>query len=182
MIASIFFFSFFLNLSANEKQLIIDRLLKINNFTFNFEQITKKKRETGNCLLKFNNKLRCSYDGKRQKEIIVNNKKLAVLQKRYDKIYLYPISKSVLTNILNKDKLIMLIKNSDLRLGKNIELIYLDEGSKKITVFFEKKNHTLIGWEIEDEFQNEIYFSLKINKTNTAIDNDYFTIPSKIKK
>jgi len=179
LITSFFFFSFFLNLSANEKQLIINHLLKIDNFAFNFEQITKKKKETGNCLLRFNNKLRCNYDGKRQKEIIVNNKKLAVLQKRYDKIYLYPISKSVLTNILNKDKLIMLIKNSDLRLGKNIELIYLDEGSKKITVFFEKKNHMLVGWEIEDEFQNEIYFSLKINKINTAIDKDYFTIPSK---
>ena len=120
MIASIFFFSFFLNLSANEKQLIIDRLLKINNFTFNFEQITKKKRETGNCLLKFNNKLRCSYDGKRQKEIIVNNKKLAVLQKRYDKIYLYPISKSALTNILNPEFMRILATPSSDLLGISI--------------------------------------------------------------
>ena len=178
LITSFFFLNFCFHLGANEKQSIIDHLLKIDNFAFNFEQVTGEKIETGNCLLKFDNKLRCHYDGKRQKEIIVNNKKLAVLQKRYNKIYLYPITKSALINILSKKKLINLIKNSDLRLNGNIELIYLGDSQKKITVFFEKKNYTLIGWEVEDEFQNEIYFSLKIKKINTEIDKNYFKIPS----
>jgi len=43
----IIFFNFFLNLHAAEKQSIINRLSEINNFTFNFEQITKEKIETG---------------------------------------------------------------------------------------------------------------------------------------
>ena len=126
-------------MQANEKKFIIDRFLEIDNFSFDFDQISNKKVETGNCLLKFDNKLRCKYNNKLQKEIIIDNKKLVILQKRYNKIYYYPVSKSPFINILSKKKLINLIKNSDLVLNDNIELIYLDENQKKITVFFEKK-------------------------------------------
>jgi outer membrane lipoprotein-sorting protein len=163
---------------ANEKELIINYLSDINNFTFNFEQITGDKVETGNCLFEFNNKLKCSYNDKLQKEIIINNKTLVILQRRYDKVYFYPISKSPFVNILSKDKLINLIQKADLILNNDIELIYLDENQRKITVFFKKENYELIGWLVEDQFQNEIYFSLKIEKTNIKIDSKNFEIPS----
>ena len=81
-------------------------------------------------------------------------------------------------NILSKDKLITLIQNSDIILNKNIELVYLDKNQKSITIFFEKKNYELIGWLIEDEFQNEIYFSLNIENINSEIHKNYFKIPS----
>ena len=100
------------------------------------------------------------------------------MQKKYDKIYFYPISKSPFINILSKDKLITLIQNSDIILNKNIELVYLDKNQKSITIFFEKKNYELIGWLIEDEFQNEIYFSLNIENINSEIHKNYFKIPS----
>ena len=174
----IIFFIFFFNLQASEKKLIIDQLSEIKNFSFNFKQITKEKTETGNCLLEFDKKLRCSYNDNLQKEIIINNKTLAVWQKRYDKIYYYPVSKSLFLNILIKNKLIALIQKSNLILNENIELVYLDENQKMITVFFEKKNYELIGWLIEDEFQNEIYFSLKIESINNKISKNYFKIPS----
>jgi|MGYP003682134047 outer membrane lipoprotein-sorting protein len=80
-------------------------------------------------------------------------------------------------NILNKDKLINLILKSDLRLNDNIELIYLDENQKSIKIFFEKENYEIIGWSIENEFQNEIYFSLKIVTINSDVDDNYFKIP-----
>ena len=80
-------------------------------------------------------------------------------------------------NILNKDKLINLILKSDLRLNENIELIYLDENQKSIKIFFEKENYEIIGWSIENEFQNEIYFSLKIVTINSDVDDNYFKIP-----
>ena len=178
LIIFIFFFNFFLSVNANERQLIINQLSMINNFTFNFEQITKEKIETGNCLLVFDNKLRCSYNDKMQKEIIINNKTLVILQNRYNKIHFYPISKSPLINILNKNKLINLIKESDLVLNEKIELIYLDKNQRKIKVFFEKKNYQLVGWLTEDQFQNKIYFSLKIEKTNSEIDLKNFKIPT----
>jgi len=61
LILNIFFFHFYLNTWADEKQLIINYLLGINNFSFSFEQVTKEKIETGNCLLVFDNKLKCNY-------------------------------------------------------------------------------------------------------------------------
>ena len=178
LLVCIFFFNFYLNGNTSEKQYIIDRLLEINNFSFSFEQVTKEKVETGNCILEFDRKLRCNYDDKLQKEIIINNKTLVILHKRYDKIYFYPISKSVFLNILSKDKLIILIKESDLILNENIELVYFDKNQKLIRIFFNKKDFELIGWAIEDEFQNNINFSLKIDNINNNINKNYFKIPT----
>ena len=177
LIAFIFFFNFFLNLQSSEKESIINSLTEIKNFSFSFEQITQKKRETGNCLLEFNRKIKCIYNDKQDKEIIINNKTLVILHKKYNKIYFYPTSKSPLLNILSKDKLINLIQNSKLIINEKIELVYLDKNKKMITVFFEKKNYELKGWLIKDEFQNEIYFSLKIENVNNKIDKNYFKIP-----
>ena len=178
LIAFIIFINFFLNVQASEKKLIIDRLLEIKNFSFDFEQTTKEKTETGYCLLEFDKKLKCNYNDKLQKEVIINNKTLVILQKKYNKIYYYPVSKSSFLNILSKNKLINLIKKSDLKLSKNIELVYLDENQKIITVFFEKKSYELIGWVVEDEFQNKINFSLKIKNINSVVDKNYFKSPT----
>ena len=136
MFLRIFFFAFLvfnysLNLYANEKEAIIDQLLKVNNFTFNFEQITQGKKETGTCFLVFDNKLKCSYFDKKQKEIIVNNKTLVVIQKKYNKKYFYPISKSPFVKILNKTSLIGLVEKSNLELNDNIDLVYIDKNGRK---------------------------------------------------
>ena len=178
LITCTIFINFFLDVRANEKESIIDRLSEIKNFSFNFEQTTKEKVETGHCLLEFDKKLKCIYNDKIQKEIIINNKTLVILQKKYNKVYYYPVSQSLFVNILSKDKLISLIKKSDLKLSENIELVYSDKNQRIITVFFEKKNYGLIGWLVEDEFQNKIHFSLKIENINSVIDKNYFKIPA----
>ena len=162
----------------SEKQFILDRLSEIKNFSFNFEQVTKEGVETGKCLLEFDKKLKCNYNDKLKKEILINNKTLVIHQRRYDKIYFYPISKSPFLNILSKDKLITLIQNSNIVLNENIELVYSDENQKMLTVFFEKKNYNLIGWLVRDEFQNEINFSLQIENINNKISKNYFKVPS----
>ena len=172
------FINYSLNSAADEKQLIINQLLEINNFTFSFEQTTQKKIETGTCFLVFDNKLKCIYLNKDQKEIIVNNKTLVVLQKRYNKIYFYPVAKSLFVKIIKKNNLISLVKESNLEINTNIELIYFDKKGKKITFLFEKENFELIGWKVEDEFHNNIHFALKIQKINTEIDNSFFKIPA----
>ena len=172
------FFNYFLNSYANDKQLIVNKLLEIDNFTFSFEQITQGKVETGTCLLVFDNKLKCNYVDEKQKEIIINNKTLVIMNKKYDKIYFYPISKSPFLKILSKSSLINMIKKSSLELNDNIDLIYINENNKKITIFFEKKKYNLVGWKTEDKFQNEINFLLKIQDINTEIEDGIFKIPS----
>ena len=172
------FINFYLNLNADEKQSIINRLKNINNITFNFKQITNDKTETGSCLLVFDSKLKCTYEDEIQKEILINNKTLVIMKKKYGKVYFYPISNSSFVNILNKYSLINLVQKSNLELNNNINLIYIDNNNKKITIFFDKKNFDLIGWKVDDQFQNEIYFSLKIQHINSEYDPNVFKVPT----
>ena len=82
------------NLYAGEKNLIINQLENLNSLEFTFKQMVNEKIEKGGCLLEFPGKLKCNYFDDKQKELIINDKKLAITQKRYDKTYHYPISKS----------------------------------------------------------------------------------------
>ena len=172
------FFNFFISLNADEKQSIINRLLEINNFSFNFEQITHTKIETGICFVVFDDKLKCDYLDEKQKKLIINGKRLAIVHKKYNKVYFYPISKSPFIKILNKNSLIKLVEDSNLELNEKVDLVYFDENKKKITIIFEKQNFDLIGWKIVDELGNEIYFSLKIKDINLEMEDSLFKIPS----
>ena len=111
------FFSFSI-LSANEKNQIITQLNNLDSLEFTFNQIINEKTEKGSCLLLFPGKLKCEYFDKKQKELVINNKKLAITQKRYNKTYYYPISKSPFLNILYKDKLLEIVKSGELKLTK----------------------------------------------------------------
>ena len=182
MINKFFIFLFFtinllVNLHADEKQLIVDRLIYIDNITFSFEHLTNDKKEVGTCILVFDNKLICDYENSMKKRILINNKTLVVQKKKYNKNYFYPISNSPFIKIFNKEKLINLIKISDYKLKNNIELTYVDENNNKIKVFFDNNNYYLIGWNVRDQLQNEINFSLKITFINSKFDPKLFRIP-----
>jgi outer membrane lipoprotein-sorting protein len=172
----IIFLIYPLNLSANEKNLIIAQLLEVNNFNFDFEQASNEKKETGNCILVFDSQLKCNYNDDKQKEIIINNQTLVVLHKRYDKKYFYPIKNSPFSKILNKKELIQLISEADIIIGENIGLTY--ENESKVLVFFDKKSYDFKGWSIIDNFNNEILFSINIKSINGNYDPGIFKIPS----
>tara|TARA_B110000444_G_C18788695_1_gene571336 strand:- start:467 stop:982 length:516 start_codon:yes stop_codon:yes gene_type:complete len=167
---------FSVNLSASEKELIINRLIEIDNFTFNFEQISNEQKENGKCILIFNNRLKCKYNDEKQKEILINNRTLVVIHKRYNKKYFFPVNKSPLIKILNKDKLIQVINDSEISINDNITLTYQSNG--EVAVFFDKKSYEFLGWKIKDNFQNETFFSLKIESINDIYDPKIFKIPS----
>ena len=171
------FINFSLHLYGQEKELIINRLNNINNITFNFVQITNDKREVGTCILSFDNKLSCDYEDSVQKRVLVNSKTLVVYQRRYNKIFFYPISKSSLIKIFNKKKLINLIKKSTYNLNGNINLTYVNENEEKIMIFFDKTSYNLVGWRIIDQLQNVINFSIKITDENSKINPTVFKIP-----
>ncbi len=88
------FTSFSFSLSANQKDQIITQLNNLNSLEFTFKQLVNEKLEEGSCLLEFPGKLKCEYFDSKQKELIINDKRLAITQKRYNKTYYYPISKS----------------------------------------------------------------------------------------
>jgi len=170
--------NFSLNLQADNKQLIIDRLIEIDNIKFDFEQTINKKKETGKCILVFDNKLNCNYQDSMHKEILINGKRLVIKHKRYDKIYFYPVANSPFMNILNKKSLISLIRKSSYKLKNNIELIVIDKNKEKIIIFFDKNSHDLIGWRIVDQLQNVINFSIKIKYINSEINSEIFKVPT----
>ena len=175
-----FFISFFLlittSLLANEKNQIIAQLNSLNSLEFTFEQLINEKTEKGSCLLEFPGKLKCNYFDNKEKELVINNRKLAITQKRYNKTYHYPISKSPFLNILYKDKLLEIVKSGDLELTDQlIKLIYLDD--YKIIVFFDKKSLDLKGWQIKDQYNNNINFFLNIIAKNDVFKKGTFKVP-----
>ena len=164
------------NLSADEKDQIISKLNNLNSLEFTFNQIINNKTEKGSCLLEFPGKLKCDYFDDKKKELIINKKKLAITQKRYNKTYYYPISKSPFLNILYKDKLLEIVKSGKLELSDRIiKLVYLEEN--EITVFFDKKTLDLKGWQIIDQYNNNINFSLNIVAKNDVFKKGTFKIP-----
>ena len=164
------------NLSADEKDQIVTQLNNLNSLEFTFDQVVNDKTEKGSCLLEFPGKLKCDYFDDKKKELIINKKRLAITQKRYNKTYFYPISKSPFLNILYKDKLLEIVKSGKLELSDQIiKLVYLDDN--EITVFFDKKTLDLKGWQIIDQYNNNINFSLKIVAKNDVFKKGTFKIP-----
>ena len=184
MLVNVKFFKIFVffilltpNLSANEKNLIVSQLNNLNSLEFTFDQIINDKTEKGNCFLEFPGKLKCNYFDDKKKELIINNKRLAITQKRYNKTYHYPISNSPFLNILYKKKLLEIVKSGKLELAEQIiKLVYL--GDNEITVFFDGKTLDLKGWQIIDQYNNNINFSLKIVSKNDTYKKQIFEIPS----
>ena len=173
---TLFIILFSSNLWASQKNQIIDQLNKLSSLEFTFSQMVNEKLENGSCLLEFPGKLRCEYFDKKQKELVINNRKLAITQKRYNKTYHYPISRSPFLNILYKDKLLEIVQSGKLVISEQfIKLIYL--GDNKITVLFDSKTFDLKGWQIFDQYNNNINFSLSIIAKNGVFEKGTFKIP-----
>ena len=85
-------------------------------------------------------------------------------------------AKSPFLNILYKDKLLDIVRSGKLELNDNIiKLIYF--GDNKITVFFDRKNLDLKGWQIIDQYNNNINFSLNIIAKNDIFKKGTFKVP-----
>ena len=164
------------SLFADKKDQIISQLNKINSLEFIFDQLVNEKLEKGSCLLEFPGKLKCEYFDNKQKELVINNKRLAITQKKYNKTYYYPISKSPFLNILYKEKLLEIVKAGEIeKENQIIKLTYLDEN--EINVLFDRKTLDLKGWKIIDQYNNNINFSLNIVSKNDIYQKGTFKIP-----
>ena len=54
--------------------------------------------------------MKCEYP-KKKKSVIANGKKFAIIKKRYKKIYYYPLNKTPLFYLLNKENILNVIEN-----------------------------------------------------------------------
>ena len=153
---------------------ILSTLDKTSSINFKFTQISNKREENGECILLFSNKLKCYYDNKNKKELTISENKLTIFQKRYNKIYQYPLKDSPYTEILDKKKLKEFVSNGEL-IKENNKIILNKEN--KVNIFFSKNRNELLGWEFIDQFNNKVSFSISILKTNMQLDKNLFRHP-----
>ena len=162
---------------ASEKGKIINNLDKINNLSFNFEQNINGKSEKGNCILEYPKKIFCKYDLKNQKILVSNGKSLVI--KTISSYYNYPLKKTPLNLILDKNYLLNRIKEMDINsMEKSFISFKFVEDNNIIKVFFDKKNYNLVGWQTIDIYQNLSTTYLSSIILNQKIKKRTFNLPS----
>ena len=165
---------------ANFQEKLINKYEKIDSLSFDFTQKIGDKLEFGNCYIKYPLLMKCNYP-KKKKSIITNGKKFAIIKRRYKKIYFYPLKKTPLFYLLNKENILNIIKNHDPIIinSKVIEYQLTDSNSNRLNIFFDKNSLELSGWKTIDAYSNEVSFFIKNVKTNILIKKNFFKIPKK---
>ena len=173
----IFFFIIFTTYSnAEVKNKIIENLKKINNLDFNFEQNINGKIEKGNCTLEYPKKILCIYETSNNKILVSNGKSLVV--KTITSYYRYPIEKTPLYLILDKNYLISKInKLSERIVDKNLINFTIIEKDNELNIFFDNNTYDLIGWQNKDIYQNFNITFLSLTSKNRILPNNLFKLP-----
>tara|TARA_B100000575_G_C22810552_1_gene477555 strand:- start:33 stop:581 length:549 start_codon:yes stop_codon:yes gene_type:complete len=172
----IFFFTFLIfNTKADNKEKIIKNLNNTLNLSFEFEQNINGKIESGNCTIEYPKKIHCAYD-KNDKILVSNGKSLVI--KSISSYYRYPLKRTPLNLILDKDYLIDKIYNLEEKIKDNLYINYtILENENKIDIFFDIKSLELIGWQTKDIYQNTAITLINLVSKNQNIENQLFKIP-----
>tara|TARA_B100001063_G_scaffold170303_1_gene159462 strand:- start:232 stop:780 length:549 start_codon:yes stop_codon:yes gene_type:complete len=161
---------------AKIKEKIIQNLVNTNNISFNFQQNINGKIENGNCIIQYPKKIYCEYNLNNKKIMVSNGKSLVIKTKT--SYYLYPLEKTPLNLILDKNFLIKKIKNLNERIIENkfINFTFI-ENDNEINIFFDNMNFNLIGWQTLDVYQNLSITYLSSVLKNQDLAKSLFTIP-----
>ena len=144
--------------------------------SFDFEQNINNKIETGNCSIKYPKKIYCKYNQSNKKILVSNGKSLVI--KTITSYYLYPLKKTPLEFILDKEFLINKIDNiNDYFNDDKFVSFKFYENENEINLFFSKKNLNLIGWQTIDIYQNLSITYLSSIKINKEIKEKLFKLP-----
>ncbi len=172
----LFFLTLITNANSNNKEKIIENLKNTKNLDFNFEQNTNGKTEFGNCTIEYPKKIFCEYYKSNNKILVSNGKSLVI--KTRTSYYRYPLDKTPLNLILDKNFLINKISNLEERLIDDSLINYsINEKDNIINIFFDNKTFDLIGWQNTDPYQNfNITFLSSIRK-NRILSKDLFKVP-----
>ena len=164
--------------SASIKEKIIKNLKSTNNLSFNFEQNINNKIENGKCTLSYPKKIFCKYNLSNQKILVSNGKSIVI--KTSSSYYRYPLERTPLNLILNKDYLLNKINKLEERVIDNKFINYkFFENDYEINIFFDYDTYNLIGWQTIDIYQNlSITFLSSVIK-NQKLKNNLFNLPKR---
>ena len=169
------FFILFSNAQASNKIKIIKNLQNTENLSFKFEQNINGKVENGNCIIQYPKKIYCKYI--KNNKILVSNGKSLVIKTRTS-FYRYPLKKTPLNLILDKNFLIKKIGNlKEQILDKTYINFEIVENDNEINIFFDDQTFNLIGWQTKDVYQNINVTYLYSIQINQKVDKDLFKLP-----
>ena len=174
----IFFLTILTSFSNAEiKDKIIDNLKNTNNLDFKFEQNVNGKIENGNCTIEYPKKIFCEYARSSNKILVSNGKSLVV--KTRTSYYRYPLAKTPLNFILDKNFLIKKINGLEERIvDKRLINYTIVDKDTELKIFFDAQTYDLVGWQNTDIYQNfNITFISSIRK-NRVLKKNLFKIPS----
>ena len=110
--------------------------------------------------------------------MVSNGKSLVIKNQINNQYYFYPLKKTPLELILDKNFLINQISNLE---SKNIDNKYINftivNNKNEINIFFDKKTLNLVGWQTEDIYQNLVITYIYKVKLNQKINKDIFILP-----
>ena len=179
MLKYFLFFIFFIlisNVQANNKDKILENLQNTENLNFDFEQNINGKVEIGNCTIQYPKKIFCQYQ-KNNKILVSNGKSLVI--KTITSFYRYPLNKTPLNLILDKNFLMQKIENlKEKTLGKTFINFEIVEKESEINVFFDNESFNLVGWQTKDIYQNVNITYLSSIKKNYQVNEDLFELPT----
>tara|TARA_B100000900_G_scaffold222648_1_gene188974 strand:- start:202 stop:750 length:549 start_codon:yes stop_codon:yes gene_type:complete len=166
------------NSKAEVKERIIQNLKKTENLDFKFEQNINGKIENGHCTIEYPKKIFCEYARSNNKILVSNGKSLVI--KTRSSYYRYPLEKTPLNLILDKNFLIDKIYNLEERIVDNSLINFtILENNNKVNIFFDNKSYDLIGWQNTDVYQNFNITFLSSVRKNRVLSENLFRIPSR---
>jgi len=163
------------NANSDNKDKIIENLQNTKNLNFNFEQNINGKVEFGNCTIQYPKKIFCQYQ--KNNKILVSNGRSLVIKTKVS-FYRYPLNKTPLNLILDKNFLIKKIKNLKEKLSETYINFEIVENDNEINIFFDNKTLNLIGWQIKDIYQNINVTYLSSIQINQQINKNLFQLPA----
>lgn len=184
LLLKIFLIWFFLtNIACAElKSRLIKKIQDTHTLTFEFKQQIADKVETGNCSIRYSKLIRCDYADSYKKRLISNGKTLAIIQRRYKKIFYYPLKTTPLYFILDKEYLTEFINNNEPVVLNDLLINYeIHINGKKVNLFFDKNSLNVKGWETEDLYKNKVQFLILNLEVNVPVNDNLFIIPTKDK-
>ena len=178
VIIVLIFFSLYISANSSPKDEIISQMKLTNNLSFNFIQTVNDKSEDGKCIIVYPKKIFCKYSNPAKKKLVSNGKSLVIKTSNKGSYYLYPLNKTPLEFLLDKEYLISKIEELESRVVDNKYLNFkIFENNNEINIFFDKKDLNLIGWQSKDIYQNlSITFISSVEK-NQQINNEIFNLP-----
>ena len=153
---------------------IIKKISETKNFAFDFEQLINNKKETGNCIISFNNKMICKYD-KTGKLIVSNGKTLLIKNKNSNFANTYKTENTYFKYFLNKGFLISKIEGNVVEEEQNF-LLSINDQSNRLNIFFDKNNYLIKGWETIDLYGNKVRTNIVVKNINQELSGSIFNL------